>query len=52
MGIEIEIIDSFIGEVKVTIPWNNLKAKSISAEIKDARIVFSNKTELNELSKE
>lgn len=51
-GIDIEIIDSNIGEIKLILPWNNLKNQPISAEIKNARVVLSNKIEVSNLNKE
>ncbi|CAD8085165.1 unnamed protein product [Paramecium sonneborni] len=51
-GIDIEVIDSSFGEVKLIIPWNNLKTKEISVEITNAKIVLSNKIELSDFNKE
>lgn len=51
-GVDIEVIDSFIGEIKLVIPWNNLKTKEISAEITNAKIVLSNKIELSDFNRD
>ena len=51
-GIDIEVIDSSFGEVKLIIPWNNLKTKEISVEITNAKIVLSNKIEMSDFNKE
>lgn len=51
-GVDIEVIDSFIGEVKLVIPWNNLKTKEISAEITNAKIVLSNKIEMSDFNRD
>ncbi len=51
-GVDIEVIDSFIGEIKLVIPWNNLKTKEISAEITNAKIVLSNKIEMSDFNRD
>ncbi|KAL4464468.1 hypothetical protein ABPG72_021161 [Tetrahymena utriculariae] len=50
--LNLEVVDSLISELKITIPWKSIKTEPIQIEIKGLKLILSNKLDQTDEEKE